>query len=362
MKLKCELIISSDVEHLRQIYTGFNLLHQKGFLELTQTIPAEFLQNKSDSDRWVDYNFFNAKVILNGKITIIYDTHDWNWIDENVLSESDFYFKRSYDENYVSSLGEKNKVFPLGLNYSVSSSTKDFFKVRRAQFYNSKDKLKTIAKGLKIPETFGKDGEVEQIKNLEALPDFAAEPKIIFMTRVWNPENVESKQTELIEKINATRADCVRILKKNFGDRFFGGLAHDEFAAKNFNDCLLPDQLLSNKKKYFETLKDFPICVATTGLNNSIGWKLAEYVALSKAVITEPLFFRVPGNFAPEKNYLEFSAPETLLDAATRLFENKVLRNEMMMNNYRYYQAFLRPDSLVLNTLATVFQHAKISF
>ena len=150
MKLNCELIACSDVEHLQQIYTGFSILHRTGFLKLKQTIPGEFLQNKNDPHRWVDYKFFNTKVIINEKIKICYDTHDWNWIDKKILHEVDFYFKRSYDEKFISQLREKNKVFPLGLNYSVLSFEADSYKLRRAVFYRGIDKIKATAKALKL--------------------------------------------------------------------------------------------------------------------------------------------------------------------------------------------------------------------
>jgi hypothetical protein len=94
--------------------------------------------------------------------------------------------------------------------------------------------------------------------------------------------------------------------------------------------------------------------VATLGLNNSNGWKLGEYVALSKAIVTEPLRYLVPGNFAKEQNYLEFTAPEELVESAARLFDNKDLRFAMMTNNYTYYQAYLKPDVLILNSLSIV--------
>ncbi len=68
MKINCELIANSDVEHLQQIYTGFSILHGGGFLKLKQTIPNMFLQNKNDLNRWVDYKFFNAIVIVNENI------------------------------------------------------------------------------------------------------------------------------------------------------------------------------------------------------------------------------------------------------------------------------------------------------
>lgn len=348
MAIKCELIVNSDVEHLRQIYTGFSLLHRQGFLELKQTIPNEFLQNKNDSRRWVDYKFYNTKAILNEKITVCYDTHDWNWIDEEILREADFYFKRSYDESFISQLKEKEKVFPLGLNYQVSSSERDVFQLQRTAFYAGKDKLKALIKALHK----GKKGETEQLANLESPPNFTLPPKVLFMARAWDTNLIENKtQKESVERLNETRAECVRRLRKEFGVNFFGGLAHDDYAVRHFKDCLLPDGELSNKRKYLEILKNFPICVTTVGLNGSNGWKLGEYVAFSKAIITEPLHYLVPGDFAKDKNYLEFTTPEESVEKAIELFENQDEREKMMRANREYYLNYLRPDRMIFNTL-----------
>ena len=353
MNLDCELIINSDVEHLRQIYTGFSLLHKQGWLRLKQTIPREFLRGRTKADRWTNYRFFNAKVILNNKTVVIYDTHDWNWIDEKILSGADFYFKRSYDEKFVSQLKDGAKVFPLGLNYQVVSSEHDIFQLKRAAFYLGTSRDKAIIKALHV----GKFGETEQLDRMQAYPSFNAPPKVLFMARAWDTSLIENEsRKETVEHINETRAECVRQLKKEFGTRFFGGLAHDDYAAKRFKDCLLPDGSLSNKRKYLEILKDYPICVATTGLNNSNGWKLGEYVAFSKAIVTEPLHFRTTGNFTGGENYLEFTTPEESVAAVNHLFENKSLRSKIMLNNYRYYQSYLKPDALILNSLATVEQ------
>lgn len=356
MKLDCELIVNSDVEHLRQIYTGFSMLHAQGFLRLKQTIPEEYLQDKTNGDRWTNYKFFNTKAVLNGKISIVYDTHDWNWIDEEILGEADFYFKRSYDEQFVSQLKDGNKVFPLGLNYQVTSRKTDVFQIERAKFYSGKDRVKAIIKGLRI----GK-GETEQLGKMESYPPLDLSPKVLFMARAWDTNLIENKKRkDAVEQINETRAESIRRLRKEFGTGFFGGLAHEEYAVKHFKDCLLPDGNFANKRNYLEILKDFPVCVATTGLNNSIGWKLGEYVAFSKAIVTEPLHFGVTGDFKNESNYLEFTDSEEIVNAVTRLFEDGDLRRAMMVNNYRYYHSFLRPDSLILNSLSTVFQHSKL--
>ena len=361
MSLKCELIVNSDVGHLQQIYTGFSSLHDKKILKLKQTIPSEFLQNKDVPSRWIDYNFFNTNVIINDEIRVCYDTHDWNWIDEKILADVDFYFKRSYEKAFLAKLDEEQKVFPLGLNYQVTSNKADFFRLKRAAFYDGKDKIKLILKALRL-DNFLPNSETERLDRMEAAPKFSAEPKILFMARAWNTETIlDQSQKEIVAEINETRAESIRILRREFGKNFFGGLMHDEFSEKHFKDVLLPDNSLSNKRKYLAMLKDFPICVATKGLNNSNGWKLGEYVAFSKAIVTESLHFQVTGDFANEKNYLEFTNSEELLNAVSRLFDDKNLRDEMMKNNREYYQNFVRPDALVLNTLKIVADYSDFS-
>ena len=247
-------------------------------------------------------------------------------------------------------------MFPLGLNYQVTSPQRDPFKSKRATFYGGKDKIKTVLRGLKLDGLFGGKDAV-RMDNFEALPDATAEPRVLFMARAWDTQKIESKiQKEAVEAINETRAECVRVLSKQFRHRFFGGLAHDEYSQKYFSDCLLPDAGLSKKTKFLDTLKAFPICVTTVGLNGSNGWKLAEYVALSKAIVTEPLVYQVPGSFEKDRNYLEFATPEILVQNVTRLFEDRDLRNSLMTNNHNYYQSKVRPDALVLNTLNIVLE------
>ena len=211
-------------------------------------------------------------------------------------------------------------------------------------------------------ELIGKVSSYDSLNILESSPVFDLEPKIIFMARAWNPDSVENKsQKESIEEINETRAFCIRTLRKEFRNKFYGGLAFDDYSNKYFKDILLPDQSLSQKKNYLNLLKEFPICIATTGLNNSNGWKLGEYVAFSKAIISEPLFFDVPGSFQENNNYLVFTNSESLLSSAEKLIEDKDFRCQMMQNNYRYYQSSLKPDSLILNTLTTVIQNTDSS-
>ena len=353
-RLDCELVAYSDGEHVQQIYTGFHLLHRQGVLNVRQTIPPDCLLNKTDPARWVDYRFSNVRAVVNGRTTICYDMHDWNWIDERILGEVDFYFKRSFDPRHVATLPQRHKVFPLGLNYRVLSAKPDRFRFERSAFYANQARVKAILKSLKVDRLLRGQGDAERLDNLEAPPDFMAEPRVLFMARAWDTNHIlDTTQRDLVHGLNEMRAECVRRLRKELGSRFFGGLAHDAFASAHYRDVLLPDAGLADKRRYLSMLKGYPICVATTGLNGSNGWKLGEYVAHSKAIVTEPLRYVVPGDFASGTHFLEFTTPDALLDRTMRLVEDRELRCAMMMNNYRYYRAYVRPDVLVLNSLAT---------
>ncbi len=350
------MIAGSDVEHLQQIYTGFARLHREDKIALRQTIPSEAKKARG-ADRWVNYKFFNTTVIINGTTRVCYDTHDWNWIDEEILAGCDLYFKRSYDPQFISTLKDGGKVFPLGLNYQVASAEFDIFKLKRAAFYSGKDWIKATLKGLRI-DSLLRRRETERIDNLEAAPNTEIEPRVLFMARAWSPEKIESKtQKDAVEAINETRAKCIEVLRKELGDKFYGGLAHDDYSKKHFSHVLLADDNASSKRNYLEILKLFPICVATVGLNGSNGWKLAEYVAHSKAILSEPLVYQVPGHFEAGKNYVEFGDADDLVGSAVKLIEDKALRSEIMANNFAYYNSYVRPDAMIANSLDVVLKH-----
>ena len=140
-------------------------------------------------------------------------------------------------------------------------------------------------------------------------------------------------------------------MKEALGDRFTGGFASTPFTRKQYADLVRPRSATA-QRNYLSILRSHPICVATTGLHGSNRWKLGEYVAFSKAIVSQKLLFGVPGDFAPERHYFEFTSPEGCVEAAVRLVENRDLRERLMSNNAAYYEEYARPDALINNALA----------
>ena len=342
-RITCELLCESDSTHLQQLYAGFWMLREQRAIRLTQRL----CRGKKSTDAYLE-------VVVDGSCRVGFDTRDSYEIDPATLARVDLYFKRGYSDAYVQSLSSREKVFPLGLNFVVYAGGFDRYLIKRALLQDRNLlKLRNVLLGLGLDRLIGNRLFVDRVDQVGLYPDTRLLPQVLYMTRVFDPVIAQSpRKREEIEGLNATRAQCIRLLRKEFGRSFTGGFVHDEYAAAKFKDCLIADPALATKQNYMRTLRSFPIGIATTGLHGSIGWKVAEYVAYGAAIVTEKLNYRVPGNFQAGSHYLEFITPEECVNAAARLIRDRELRVAMMIRNHRYYESHVRPDSLVRNSLA----------
>jgi hypothetical protein len=344
--MKCKIFCRYINNHLQQIYTGYIILHKKGLIDLSVITPELNIPGRIARKIPRDNRAQNLDVIINDHIHIHYDTRDGFAFDHKALEKCDLYFKRSYLPAYIDKQASyRQKIFPLGLNYNVHPDNIDLSFINGP--ITSLDKYNLIR-------------FTPRLGQMEALPNLDAEPKILFMTCTYDPfDKPDRPENEIEERIsiNETRASCIKLLREQFGSRFYGGFKLDEFTSKNYSRQLLKNNNKSKKNTYIETMKSYPICVATTGLHGSTGWKFAEYVACSRAILSEKLNYVVPGDFDNNRNYLEFNSPEECVEMADKLFSDRELRNEIMSNNARYYMQWLRPDNMVLNSILIALSH-----
>ncbi len=298
-------------------------------------------------------------VVVNGGLRLHFDTHDAQEIAAGDLEECDIYFKRSYLPAVVESLPENQraKVRPLGLNYRVLPDVLDTAALGRglSTARSARAVLATLRQAFDIHNWLGFEPRVSR---MQSEPDLEAAPKVLFLVAAYDPYDDPDRSQDKIDdriSINETRARCIRLLKKVLGGRFTGGFGRNRFTLEHYGSLVVPREWTS-QARYLRILRSYPICVASTGLHGSIGWKLAEYVAFSKAILSERLVYHAPGDFASGRNYIEFTSPEECLEGAVKLIEDANLRGQIMKNNASYYERYLRPDVLVRNALSTALQ------
>jgi hypothetical protein len=167
---------------------------------------------------------------------------------------------------------------------------------------------------------------------------------IVFSTRLWDPaKNNELWKKEERKILNEQRISLVKILRNKFNPIFNGGVLKEYFAEQVCPNEIVPPTF-SHKKAYLKLLKKATICVTNQGLEDSIGWKLAEYVANSSAILTTPIAkYLLPGNFKEGVHYLTFKNENEFLEKLELLLRDRTKRNTMMQNNHVYYNEYLHP-------------------
>jgi hypothetical protein len=353
-KLHCRMRLGNVSLHLFQIIAGFELLARRGVIELA----IERLARGAGTAPPLPPNMLD--VTLNGEIRLLYDLNDGydNLVEEPerlygpLLQHYDVCFKRSFSAARNAQLTNGGKLRPLGLNYMVTipGSAAHWPMPLDPRI----EKLKKLIRMLPLTVHYYGWYTVERF---EDVPRPEEPPFVLFMARMWDVGG-DSPDTHLPEAkreerhyINEQRARTIRLCREAFGDLFHGGVAPTPFAVNHYPDIVIADRRAVSRRDYLKRMKQSSICIATMGLHQSIGWKFAEYVAASKAIVTETLHYEVPGVFGENRNYLSFRAPEEAVEAVSRLIRDEGLRMNLMQNNHNYYRHHVRPDRLVLNSL-----------
>lgn len=351
-KILCKFDYSNCID-LFQIYAGFAKLRDLGVIDLivSQSNPKN--------------NSSNLYVKVNNKQNIVFDTADgFNWIpgtiEQNLtffqdnFRDVDYYFKRSYSDVIQNFKSEKTKIFPMGLSYLVCPETKIIPSLswKLKNIISKSDYLRHNAP-LSLINL--------QAKDYEFFPVMTENIKILFLTRLFNPHegSIAELKKERIE-MNKNRISYIKLCKDRFGKLFTGGLV-DNDTSRKYAPELIVSKHVTEKRNFLQAIKDHVICITTTGLHNSVSWKIGEYVAASRAIITEPLHYSLPGDFSKDKNYLVFDDDESLVKKVELLLNDKNLLHQMMLNNLFYYNNYVKPEMIVWNALEKVIYDELIS-
>ncbi|MDQ3952287.1 MAG: glycosyltransferase family 1 protein [Actinomycetota bacterium] len=348
---RCTVRVAGNPQHVYQVVAGFAMLASRREIDFAyDLVPA------------ADAPFGHANVVtatITGR-PVAYDMLD-GYVNiprselERALGSVDLYFKRSFSRAENASLVHGDRIRPFGLNYPVTYRAAVFRRMRAGDPLRQR-----LVRGLKSAAGRSPHPHVE---TFESPPQVRDDPRVVFQTRVYDPEGEPGEDPALLARENAgaerrqlneMRVGCVRSLREAFGESFVGGVAPTAFAASQYPDCLL-DPAEVSRPRYLRALKDADVGVATVGLHQSNQWKLAEYVAASKAVVAERLRYEVPA-FSSPANYLSFDTAGECVEQVAALLADPGRRLAMMEANRQHYEAYVRPDSAIRRTIREILE------
>jgi len=266
------------------------------------------------------------------KIAIELSDHSDLW-DLQLLERCDVYAKRDINPHLTTA--HPHKIIPFGLNWachSKRSAVAVLTAIAGTLPRASKSRFREIYRYLVTPHW----------SFFEHRPTDPVDQAILFQTRVWE-ENSASGD----ESVNEQRIELLRALKREFGSRVLGGVVPTPFARKVYPD-LITDQPC-RQPQYIRWAKKPLIGIYFRGLFGSVAFKMAEFLAASKCIVSEPIDNQLT---APLDHIVLSRSIDEYLAACDRLLSDASLAQEQREASWNYYQTYVAPRAHMTDLLA----------
>jgi hypothetical protein len=349
-EITCYVTIRQDLYHASRVYTGLCELSNQGAARIKFAAPGAEEKAFAESSYAVCMRIRFLNTGDNCLLAVdLLDRSDS--FEMGALENCNIYLKRSYYEPDLSVLpfNLKSKVLPFGLNYACRSPDsirrivamlvpgvlRRFDSLFRQRIKDTRKSADILWQFLSSPNP----------RAFECSPQESTEPTIVFQTRVWSPTEI----SENADEINGERLALVRALRRAFGSRFQGGLVPTAYAKEHY-----PEELSTHSPRhsqYAKWAKKHLIGINTRGLHHSIAFKLAEYLASSKCIVSCPLRNQLPVPLIEGQHYLSFRTPEECVDHCTSLLDNTQLAFQLRTEAWEYYRHEVEPAAHMRNSL-----------
>ncbi|WP_417620157.1 glycosyltransferase [Oceanihabitans sediminis] len=264
------------------------------------------------------------------------------------LEHCDFYFKRNFESFSVNIINKRfnNKVLPLGLTFRVQTSLLTSkvvidkgvlfsnlwmnFKLDRFVFQRLKSCYDKTIKHI-YDSKYNRD-----IKRFEAYEKEQISNVILFQTRTF----LHEKDLD-VKQIHQQRYRIIKLLRKEFPNRFLGGFVPSKISEELYGDALT--NVPTAPEAYLDAVKKAGIVIYTRGLVNSPAWKMSEYLSQGKVIIAEPLTAELPVPLTEGKEVLYFHNDKELVEKIKLVSEDKALAEKLSVNARAYFEKHVHP-------------------
>lgn len=98
---------------------------------------------------------------------------------------------------------------------------------------------------------------------------------------------------------------------------------------------------------YLASTQRSAVALNTPAVHDCLGWKLGEFFALGKAIVSMPLTRTMPGPLASGEHLIVVDSVEQALEETVRLAADPAARLRLEAAAYRYFQQWLSPSAVI---------------
>jgi hypothetical protein len=280
-------------------------------------------------------------------ISVAYDLSDHNSVFcYPTLAQCDLYFKANYHPASVQQLTDEwsRRVHPGGVHLGVrpcasllTLGSKALWAASTFLVSGSHISLRArLRRAIYVSHSlisgYKNRATVEEYESLRKTTP--RQGQVFFNGTCWQPD----EEREACD----TRAQVVRLARSNPTCVFIGGLRPNALARAQYPELLFePDP---THRQYLEFVAQSEVVIGTLGVGNCFSWKLTEYLAAGKCILSEQPIneLPVPLRDGEEIAYFKHDLSD-FQDRLTELMTNPDLRRHLADGARRYYDQWVKP-------------------
>lgn len=357
MIYKVTVYIPDEKRHSPYVVKGLIELEKMGYISLNfrsisfsvhnrVTFENDKFREQKKSYPWcIELDVFNTK--SKRKVRIGIDLQDWEGLfSKHSINHCDIVYKRAVNKEGLKKL---NKLKPdffkrFGPNYNVRlKDTRFSFFYKLSSFKSNFKKVFITPKKVlhKLYSIFHSENDIKINSSNKIVYSIQKPPNydyIFFQVKYYDWDNKFSKS------VNDSRKNIITCLKKNFGEKFIGGMYYKKPLPIDFQQCQTNVEPDFNNYKNF--VKNASIVISSNGFGNSIPWKLIEYMKWGCCIVSEKNkhSFRI----SPKLGVLEFFENENeLIKKCRMLLGKKKIIDDYKSKSKDYFSNNLNPKAVM---------------
>lgn len=177
-------------------------------------------------------------------------------------------------------------------------------------------------------------------------------PAVFFNPSCWDEISDPS-----VAQINDVRSRLICGLREALGPRFVGGFRRYGPVWQRY-PAAAEDRTISHDE-YVRLVKSALVTVYVNGLGNCYSWRLAEVMAASQCIVTEPIVNDAGFPFDESTGFVMRPTPEEMVKAVVELIQQPARVRELRRHAWRAYCEQVRPPVRMRRILADVIQAAR---
>jgi hypothetical protein len=275
-------------------------------------------------------DFFAFEIVSNQSYKVIVDFGDSSKIEEIAYKWCDIYAKIN-----LTNFGMKahEKTIPIGPSFGIQ--IENFYHQFSLCITNLIKGWSRIKNKKKFVSDYYHNYKQRLCINSYQIGNIK-DKYIYFNSSIWKNDT----------QTNICRKNFIQSCKNNNNINFEGG-----FAPRNDKNNLGYEEFITercNLNKYIDNIKKSTLVFNTPAVKGCHGWKLAEFCALGKTIISTPLSRELPGNFIKDVHFIETDGTiENQTKIINCIMNDEPKRIHLQENVRNYYETYLKPIKVI---------------